>query len=62
MAAESLKGSIEFTVRQLKAEKVNGEMKIKWSRALVRQVEALCARAIYLYTCRYYTDIGQGYG
>jgi len=41
MAAESLKGSIEFTVRQLKAEKVKGEMKIKWSRALVRQVEAL---------------------
>lgn len=41
MAAESLKRSIEFTIRQLKAKKVKGEMKLRWSRALVRQVEAL---------------------
>jgi hypothetical protein len=41
MAAENLKRSIEFTVRQLNAKKVRGEMKLKWSRSLTRQVEAL---------------------
>ncbi|MEM3765650.1 MAG: hypothetical protein QXU46_01330 [Candidatus Bathyarchaeia archaeon] len=41
LAAENLKKSIEFAVGQLKAKKVRGEMKLKWSRSLVRQVEAL---------------------
>jgi len=41
LAAENLKKSIEFTVRQLNARKVRGEMKLRWSRSLVRQVEAL---------------------
>jgi len=41
MAAENLKRSIELAVRQLNAKKVRGEMKLKWSRSLTRQVEAL---------------------
>lgn len=41
LAAENLKKSIEFAVGQLKAKKVRGEMKLRWSRSLVRQVEAL---------------------
>jgi len=41
LAAENLKKSIEFTVGQLNARKVRGEMKLRWSRSLVRQVEAL---------------------
>ena len=41
MAAENLKRSIELTVRQLNARKVRGEMKLRWSRSLTRQVEAL---------------------
>ncbi|MBS7646631.1 hypothetical protein KEJ24_02165 [Candidatus Bathyarchaeota archaeon] len=41
LAAENLKKSIEFAVGQLKAKKVKGEMKLKWSCSLVRQVEAL---------------------
>jgi hypothetical protein len=41
LAAENLKRSIEFTVGQLNARKVRGEMKLRWSRSLVRQVEAL---------------------
>jgi len=41
MAAENLKKSIEHAVRQLEAKKVRGEMKLRWSRSLTRQVEAL---------------------
>lgn len=41
MAAENLKRSIELTVRQLQAKKVRGEMKLRWSRSLTRQVQAL---------------------
>jgi len=41
MAAENLKRSIEFTIGQLNARKVRSEMKLRWSRSLVRQVEAL---------------------
>jgi len=41
MAAENLKKSIEHAVRQLEAKKVGGEMKLRWSRSLTRQVEAL---------------------
>ena len=41
MAAENLKRSIEHAVRQLEARKVRGEMKLRWSRSLTRQVEAL---------------------
>ena len=41
LAAENLKRSIELTVRQLNARKVRGEMKLRWSRSLTRQVEAL---------------------
>ena len=41
MAAENLKKSIEHAVRQLEARKVRGEMKLRWSRSLTRQVEAL---------------------
>lgn len=41
MAAENLKKSIEHAVRQLGARKVRGEMKLRWSRSLTRQVEAL---------------------
>jgi hypothetical protein len=41
MAAENLKKSIEHSVKQLGAKKVRGEMKLRWSRSLTRQVEAL---------------------
>lgn len=41
MAAENLKRSIEFAVGQLRAKKVSGEVKLRWSRSLARQVEAL---------------------
>ena len=41
MAAENLKRSIELTVRQLEARKVRSEMKLRWSRSLTRQVQAL---------------------
>jgi len=41
MAADNLKRSIEHAVRQLEAKKVRGEMKLRWSRSLTRQVEAL---------------------
>jgi len=41
LAAENLKRSIEHAVRQLGAKKVKGEMKLRWSRSLTRQVEAL---------------------
>jgi len=41
MAAENLKKSIEHSVRQLGARKVRVEMKLRWSRSLTRQVEAL---------------------
>ena len=41
MAAENLKKSIEHSVRQLQAKKVRSETKLRWSRSLVRQVEAL---------------------
>ena len=41
MAAENLKRSIEFAVRKLDARKVRGEVKLRWSRSLTRQVEAL---------------------
>lgn len=41
LAAENLKKSIDFSARQLNARKVRGEMKLRWSRALTRQVEAL---------------------
>lgn len=41
MAAGNLKRSIELTVRQLEAKKVRSEMKLRWSRSLTRQVQAL---------------------
>jgi len=41
MAAENLKKSIGHAVRQLESRKVRGEMKLRWSRSLTRQVEAL---------------------
>ena len=41
MAADNLRKSIEHSVRQLGARKVRGEMKLRWSRSLTRQVEAL---------------------
>lgn len=41
LAAENLKKSIDFSARQLNTRKVRGEMKLRWSRALTRQVEAL---------------------
>jgi hypothetical protein len=41
MAAENLRRSIEHSVGQLGARKVRGEMKLRWSRSLTRQVEAL---------------------
>lgn len=41
MAAEMLRKSIEHSVSQLEAKKVRGEMKLRWSRSLTRQVEAL---------------------
>jgi len=41
MSAENLKKSIEYAVRQMSATKVRGEMKLRWSRSLTRQVEAL---------------------
>lgn len=41
MAAENLKRSIEYAVRKLDARKVRGEAKLRWSRSLTRQVEAL---------------------
>jgi hypothetical protein len=36
LAAENLKKNTEFTVGQLNARKVRGEMKLRWSRSLVR--------------------------
>jgi len=41
MSAENLKKSIEYAVRQLTAKKVRCEVKLRWSRSLTRQVEAL---------------------
>jgi len=41
MAAENLKRSIELTVRHLQAKKVRSEVKLRWSRSLTRQVQAL---------------------
>jgi len=41
MVAENLRRSIEFSVGQLRAKKVRGEVKLRWSRSLARQVEAL---------------------
>jgi hypothetical protein len=41
MAAENLKKSIEHSVGQLGMKRVRGEMKLRWSRSLTRQVEAL---------------------
>jgi hypothetical protein len=41
LAAENLKKSIEYAVSQLGAKKVRGEMKLRWSRSLTKQVEAL---------------------
>jgi porphobilinogen deaminase len=40
-AAESLKKSIEYAVKQMNTRKVRGEVKLRWSRALTKQVEAL---------------------
>ena len=41
LAADSLKKSIEYAVRQMNARKVRGEAKLRWSRTLIKQVEAL---------------------
>jgi len=41
MAAENLKKSIDHAVRQLGSKRVTSEMKLRWSRSLTRQVEAL---------------------
>ena len=41
LAADSLKKSIDFAVRQMNARKVRGEAKLRWSRTLTKQVEAL---------------------
>lgn len=41
LAADILKRSIAFSVGQLDARKVRGEMKLRWSRSLTRQVGAL---------------------
>jgi len=41
MSAENLKKSIEYAVRQLTAKKVGSEVKLRWSRSLTQQVEAL---------------------
>jgi len=41
LAAENLKKSIEYAVRQMNARKVRGEAKLRWSRTLTKQVEAL---------------------
>jgi hypothetical protein len=41
MAAGNLKRSIEHSVRQLGVKRVRAEMKLRWSRSLTRQVEAL---------------------
>ena len=41
MSAENLKKSIDYAVKQLGVDKVSGEMKLRWSRSLTRQVEAL---------------------
>jgi hypothetical protein len=40
-ASDALKRSIEHAVGQLSARKVKGDMKLKWSRSMVKQVEAL---------------------
>ena len=40
-AAGHLRLSIELAVRQLNARKVRGEMKLRWSKVLTGQVEAL---------------------
>jgi hypothetical protein len=41
MAARNLKRSIEYSVRQLDSRRVRAETKLRWSRSLTRQVEAL---------------------
>ena len=40
-ASEALKRSIEHAVGQLNARKVKGDLKLKWSRSMIKQVEAL---------------------
>ncbi len=39
MAAENMKGNIKHPLRQLKARKVRGEVKLRSSRVLIRDVE-----------------------
>ena len=41
LAADNLKMSIDYAVRQMNARKVRGEVKLRWSRTLTKQVEAL---------------------
>jgi len=59
MAAENLKRSIEFAIGQLRAKKVPGEVKLRWSRSLTRQVEALVkvAEALSKIGCRSTTNV-----
>jgi len=40
-AADSIKKSMDYAVCQLNARKVRGEVKLRWSRSLTRQAEAL---------------------
>jgi len=40
-AADSIKKSMDYAVSQLNARKVRGEVKLRWSRSLTKQAEAL---------------------
>jgi len=41
LAADAIRKSIEQSLRQLNARRVRSEMKLRWSRSLVQQVEGL---------------------
>lgn len=41
LAVDAIRKSIEQTVRQLRARRVRSEMKLRWSRSLIQQVEGL---------------------
>lgn len=41
LAADNLKKSIEHAIKQLGTKKVRSDMKLRWSRSLTKQVEAL---------------------
>lgn len=41
LAADAIRKSIEQILRQLRARRVRSEMKLRWSRSLIQQIEGL---------------------